>query len=208
MAGADKLAAQVLDALTTSIDRERFARALEPLLSSVPASAPVGSSKTGDAVAQRIVLSDILDEGILSSRPGETSFPLRMFFGTIGESLEDETAFALANGLNFYFRVPMDEDAKMHVGLEVSRVYYRFAEERKLERELVVSLSPLLARLMSTELDKLRFESVDGTSSFDSSVHERAPGSDGHRAKIVGPKSFLSRVVSSSMVRAKAQVRT
>ncbi len=96
----------------------------------------------------------------------------------------------------------------MRVGLEVSRLYYRFAEERPLERDVVMALSPLLARLMSTELERLRFESADAAGVFDSALHERAPGSDAGAARIDRPKSFLCRVVSSSMVRAKALVRT
>lgn len=212
MGRGGRLASEVLDALVSSVDRERLGRALEQL---VPASGgaasgvgPPAPSKTESAVLSRIVLSDILDDAILSARPGETSFPLRVFFGELGDSLGDDTGFALASGLNFYFRVAMDEEAKMRVGLEVSRLYYRFAEERPLERDVVISLSPLLARLMSTEMERLRFESVDTAGMFDSSVHERAPGSDAGGARIDRPKSFLCRVVSSSMVRAKALVRT
>ncbi len=64
----------------------------------------------------------------------------------------------------------------MRLGLEVSRLYYRWASERPLDAELVPQLSPLLARLMSTELTNLSFEAVDAARVFDSSVHERAPG--------------------------------
>jgi hypothetical protein len=200
----EKLVGPLLEALASSVDRARFGRSLDQLLGD-PSGSP---AKTSSAVAHRIVLSDILDDAILSSRPGETSFPLRMFFGSLGDGLDDDTTFALANGLNFYFRAAMDEEAKMHVGLEVSRLYYRFVDERKLERDVVVSLSPLLARLMSTELERIRLEAIDGARTFDSSVHERVPGSDATSPKIAAPKSFLCRVVSSSMVRAKAQVRT
>lgn len=202
------LAARALDALASSVDRERFARALEQVLPAPEVSAVAAPAKTASAVLDRIVLSDILDDAILSARPGETSFPLRMFFGELGDALSTDTGFALANGLNFYFRVAMDEEAKMRIGLEVSRVLYRFVEERALERDAVLSLSPLLARLMSTELERLRFESVDAAGAFDSSVHERAPGSDGSGARVLAAKSFLCRVVSSSVVRAKALVRT
>jgi hypothetical protein len=210
----ERMAGAVLEALVSSVDRERFARALEQVVPQAPAAPSSATppsataSKAADAVLHRIVLSDILDEAILSARPGETIFPLRMFFGALGDALSDDTAFALASGLNFYFRVGMDEEAKMRVGTEVSRLYYRFAEERALERELVAQLSPLLARLMSTELERLRFESVDAAGVFDSSVHERAPGSRATGARVEAPKSFLCRVVSSSMVRAKALVRT
>ncbi len=207
MAKGSDLAARALEALASSVDRDRFGRALEQLLPAqeVTSAAP---TKTASAVLDRIVLSDILDDAILSARPGETSFPLRLFFGELGEALGSDTAFALANGLNFYFRVAMDEESKMRVGLEVSRMYYRFVEERAIERDVVLPLSPLLARLMSTELERLRFEAVDAAGVFDSSLHERAPGSDASGARVLSAKSFLCRVVSSSMVRAKALVRT
>jgi len=96
----------------------------------------------------------------------------------------------------------------MRVGLEVSRLYYRFAHERPLDADLVPQLSPLLARLMSTELTNVSFEAVDSARVFDSSVHERELGSDGSSSRVVGPKSFLCRVVSNGRVRAKASVKT
>lgn len=210
-----KLTGEVLEALIAAVDRERFGEALAGLTRrSAPAPSESGApSKTAGALLHRIVLSDILDDAILGSRPGEPSFPLRMFFGELGEALRDEaasgeTGFALASGLNFYFRVAMDEEAKMRVGLEVSRLYYLFAEERPLERDVTLQLSPLLARLMSTELSRVRFESVDAAGMFDSSLHERAAGSDPSGARVLRPKSFLCRVVATSVVRAKAQVRT
>lgn len=206
---SDGLADEVIEALVRSVDREALGRALQKLAPrATPAPNPRGSSKTADAVLHRIVLSDILDDSILGARPGETSYPVRMFFGTLGDELEDDTAFALANGLNFFFRAAMDEEAKITVALEVSRLYYRFASERPLDAELTRALSPLLARLMSTELTSVALEAVDGVKVFDSSVHDRAPGSDGTSPKIVGPKSFLSRVVSNGRIRSKALVRT
>lgn len=209
MSRGDKLASQALDALLASVDRARFGRALEQLAPAAGGAAgPATPTKTASAVLHRIVLSDILDDAILGARPGDAVFPLRMFFGELGEAVDTDTAFALASGLSFYFRVPMEEEAKMRVGLEVSRLYYRFAEERGWARDVVIALSPLLARLMSTELERLRFESVDAAGAFDSSVHERAAGSDPTGSRIEGAKSFLCRVVSSSMVRAKALVRT
>ncbi len=207
-----RLADDVLEALVASVDRERLREALEGIVpaagGAASAAGPASPSKTEGAILHRIVLSDILDDAILAARPGETSFPLRVFFGELGDSLGSDTGFALASALNFYFRVAMEEESKMRVGLEVSRLYYRFAEERPLDRDVVIALSPLLARLMSTELERLRFESVDSAGVFDSSVHERAPGSDSGASRIAAPKSFLCRVVSSSMIRAKAMVRT
>lgn len=205
---------RALEALVASVDRDRLARALAELAPApAPASPPRAQGKTASALLSRIVLSDILDDAILAARPGETSFPLRMFFGELADALGedtrfDEDAFALASGLSFYFRVAMDEETKMRVGLEVSRLYYRFAESRPIERDVTLQLSPLLARLMSTELERLRFESCDAAGMFDSSLHERAPGSDASGARVLGSKSFLCRVVSTSAVRAKALVRT
>ncbi|HJL15449.1 MAG TPA: hypothetical protein RMH99_07340 [Sandaracinaceae bacterium LLY-WYZ-13_1] len=207
-----EVAGKVLDALLRSVDRSRLdAELAEVLPSPAPkpsGGAPAAPGRTASAVLHKIVLSDILDDSILGARPGDTSFPLRMFFGTMGDDLDDDTAFALANGINFYFRVPMDEESRVRLGLEVSRTYYRFARERPLDETLVPQLSPLLARLMSTELELVAFEAVDAAKVFDSSVHEREPGSDASSAKIVGPESFLCRVVSNGRVRAKAAVRT
>lgn len=205
---SDALAGRVLDALIGAVDRKKLSEALERAMPAAPAAPVATSSKTSAAVLHKIVLSDILDDSILGARPGETSFPLRMFFGTLGDELDDDTAFALANGVNFYFRVPMDEEAKMQLGLEVSRLYYRWSYERPLDPELVPQLSPLLARLMSTELSNLSFEAVDGQKVFDSSVHERGQKSDATASRIARPKSFLCRVVSNGRVRAKAQVST
>lgn len=204
-----ELGRRVLDALVRSVDAKALGEALKDLApAKAPAAAPSGGDETARAVLKKIVLSDLLDEAILAARPGDTSFPLRMFFGTLGDELEDETAFALANGINFYFRAAMDEEAKLSVALEVSRLYYKLAEELPLEAELVRPLSPLLARLMSTELEQVRLESVDGARVFDSTLHERALGSDASNAKIVAPKSFLCRVVANDRVRVKATVRT
>ena len=203
-----RLAERVLDAVVKSVDRGRLASALTDLAPRAPATAAEGPTDTARAVLSRILLSDILDESILGARPGETTFPLRMFFGELGDGLDDDTAFALANAVNFYFRVSMDEEAKMLLGVEVSRLYYRFARERPLEAKLTASLSPLLAQLMSTELERLRFEAVDNATVYDSAVHERSAGSDGSRSKVARPETFLCRVVSNSMVRVKAVVRT
>lgn len=197
----------VLEAVVSSIDRERLQKALDRMAPK-GADAPASPNKVASAVLHRIVLSDILDDAILGARPGDPSFPLRMFLGTLGDSLADDTAFALANGLNFYFRVPMDEEAKMYVGIEVSRLYYKLLEEKPIGTDVSHPLSPLLARLMSTELERLRFEAVDGAGMFDSSVHERVSGSDASGSKVKRPKSFLCRVVSTSMVRSKALVST
>ncbi|MFK7988856.1 MAG: hypothetical protein AB8I08_22750 [Sandaracinaceae bacterium] len=199
---------KVLEAVVDAVDRAALARALSPLIRGSAPPPPDAPGKTAAEVLRKIVLSDILDDSILGARPGDTTYPLRMFFGTLGDELEDETAFALANGLNFFFRVNMEEEAKLWLGLEVSRLYYRYGTERPLDAELLTPLSPLLARLMSTQMDNLAFEAVDNAKVFDSAVHEREMGSAGSSARISAPKSFLCRVVSNGRVRAKAVVRT
>ena len=73
-------------------------------------------------------------------------------------------AFALASGLNFFFRAAMEDEAHDRVGLEVSRQFYEFAHDAQVEPwmpELDREAAPLLASLMSGELERLRFESVD-----------------------------------------------
>lgn len=205
------LAPKVLEALVESLDRERFERALERL-------AAAGGGGKGDAstpptpaaarVLSKILLADVLDDAILAARPGEPGFPLRMLLGELGEAIDGDLAFAFASALGFYFRVEMDDEATMRLGVEVSRLFYRFAAERPLDKDLVREVAPLLARLMSAQVERLRFESVDAAGVFDSSQHERAPGSDPTRSAVKGAKSFLCRVVTNGMVRAKALVST
>lgn len=211
------LTPKVIAALADCVDGERFERALTDLLPrarsapSTPAAASAQGPEPGRAAAQvlsKILLADVLDDAILSARPGDPSFPLRMLLGELGDAIDDDAAFALASGLSFYFRVEMDDEATMRVGVEVSRLYYRFAHERPLEADLVREASPLLARLMSAQAERLRFESVDGAGVFDSTLHERVRGSDSTRSSIRAAKSFLCRVVSNGMVRAKALVQT
>jgi hypothetical protein len=102
----------------------------------------------------------------------------------------------------------MEEEPKLRLALEVSRQYYRFVSEVALDREQTGQVSPLLAALLSSELGRVRLESVDHATVFDSQVHEREPGSDAASAQIASPRSFLCRVTSNNMVRAKAMVRT
>jgi hypothetical protein len=157
----------------------------------------------------RVVLEDILDEAILLASPGERSYPLRVLFSTLRDRAPTgEAAFELASALNVYFRVPMEEETKMRLGLEVSRIYYQSAVDLLGENERVALTSPLLATLMSNELERLRFEAVDGVRVFDSAVHERDPDADGASAEIVTPRTFLVRVAATDKVRARALVRT
>lgn len=159
-------------------------------------------------VLERVVLADLLDDSILGARPGDKSFPLRVFFGELGARIQTPIAFTLATGLNFFFRSEMEEEDKMRVGVEVSRLYYALTIEAGLEPSAVSETSPLLATLMNSELSRLAFESVDHVGVFDSRFHERSPGADPHGSRIVRPVTFLSKVVQNSMVRVKAKVET
>ena len=161
----------------------------------------------------RIVLGDILDDSILAARPSDRTFPLRLFFSELGTMLaaddeRAESAFTLASGLNFFFRAEMDAEAKIRVGLEVSRQFYMLAHDAKLDAEMIGKAAPLLATIMTSELERVRFESIDHTKVYDSLVHERTPGSDPTGSRIQRPASFLCRVQSNNAIKAKAQVVT
>jgi len=184
-----------------------------------PTHPELGNEATPTAGAQklltRIVLGDILDDGILAARPSDPAFPLRLFFGELSrllavedqESISDH-AFTLASGLNFFFRAAMDPEAKMRVGIEVSKQLYALAHAASLDRHIVVKSTPLLAALMTNELERLKFESVDHVKVFDSQLHERASGSDPTSHAIVRPASFLCRVATNNAIKAKAEVFT
>jgi hypothetical protein len=160
------------------------------------------------AVLERFVLGDLLDDSILGARPGDKSFPLRALLGELGAHLGDERSFTLLAGLNFFFRSEMEEEDKMRLGFEVSRLYYRFVRELGMEDAARRETSPLLATLMTSELSRLVFESVDHVSAFDSKFHERDAGADPHGARIKSPVSFMTKVAQNSMVRLKAKVLT
>lgn len=162
---------------------------------------------------ERIVLSDILGDDILSARPSDRSFPLRLFFAELGALLTKddavaEHAFTLASGLNFFFRAEMDAEAKVRVGIEISRALYALAHEARMDPELVAKAAPLVATLMSTELERVKLESVDHVKVFDSAIHERTASSDPSGSRIVRPASFLCRIATNNAVKAKAQVVT
>jgi hypothetical protein len=199
---AEELLKKIVHAVANAVDEEKLARELAPLT----------GAGTGDgALRDRVLCVDILDDAILAAQAGDKSYPLRLLFGALGERLtDDDAAFELASALNVFFRVEMDEDVKMRLGLEVSRLYYRFASSAgsPLERDVVPQLSPLLAALLSNELERVRFEAVDHARVFDSSLHEREAGSDGASSQIHTPRSFLCRVIATNMVRARALVKT
>jgi hypothetical protein len=172
------------------------------------------------ALLDRIVLGDILDDAILGARPADRTFPLRLFFSELGTLLghdeqdekksAGELAFTLASGLNFFFRAEMDAEAKIRVGLEVSRQLYALAHDphAKMDADMVAKAAPLLATLMTTELERVRFESVDHVRVYDSQIHERTATSDPTGSRILRPASFLCRVQANNAVKAKAQVVT
>ncbi len=198
----------LLDALAGVVDAE----ALKAEMRAYLGDAPVASEKPAPAEGSgRFLLQDILDDSILGAKSGDKSFPLRLLFSELatraGEQKE-ETAFTLLCALNVYFRVDADDEVKMRLGHEVSRLYYRFMDEARPEGLAPVQVSGLVAALLSTELSRVRLEAVDHAATFDSQTHERAPGSDPASGTVRRPLSFLCRVTQTGMVRIKASVAT
>ncbi|MBX3185664.1 MAG: hypothetical protein KF819_01560 [Labilithrix sp.] len=209
--------------IATSLEHAMAAARSESALPPPPASLPPAAppTKGTQRLLTRIVLVDILDDGILGARPSDRAFPLRLFFSELGTLLASDSeegpiaqaadlAFTLASGLNFFLRATMDGEAKVRVGLEVSRHLYALAAlpAAKLDPEMIAKAAPLLASIMSADLERVRFESVDHAKVFDSQVHERAEGSDASASRITRPASFLARVTTNNAVKAKAQVVT
>ena len=216
----DQIKRAILAAIEKSVDSHDiaevvrgYARAPRPTHPEIHEAATTGATR----LLTRIVLGDILDDTILAARPNDRTFPLRLFFGELSRYLANDTdaaaavseaAFTLASGLNFFFRAPMEGEGKMHVGLEVSRQLYGFADAATLDRELLARAAPLLASLMNNELERVKLESVDVVKVFDSALHERTEGSDPTSLAIVRPTSFLCRVAANNAVKAKAGVLT
>ena len=211
---------RIKQAVLEAIERTEFARVVASLVAGERERErqPEETSATGGTqkLLTRIVLGDILDDSILGARPQDRTFPLRLFFSELGtllandESPAAEPAFTLASGLNFFFRAEMDPEAKIRVGLEVSRQLYALAHDAhaKLDADMVAKAAPLLATLMTTELERVRFESVDHVKVYDSQIHERTAASDPTGSRILRPASFLCRVQANNTVKAKAQVVT
>jgi len=205
----------LLEAAVRSIDEDRLKTELRALLGDVPGapsrpSAGAGEGpRPGAGADPRFLLQDILDESILAAKAGEKSFPLRLLLSELA-TRTDDTTFTLLCALNVYFRAraEADDEAKMRLGLEVSRLYYRFMDEARPDGLAPAHVSPLVAALLSTELQRLRFEAVDQAPSFDSQVHERAPGSNAQSAAVRRAVSFLCRVPQTGNVRMKALVLT
>lgn len=208
------------EAVLSAVERSDFVRVLSELVGSERSGTgtsetphPPAATAGTQALLNRIVLGDILDDSILGARPSDRTFPLRLFFAELGTMLaaEDpkaEGAFTLASGLNFFFRAEMDAEAKIRVGLEVSRQFYTLAHDASLDGEMITKAAPLLAAIMTSELERVRFESIDHTKVYDSLVHERTPSSDPTGSRIQRPASFLCRVQTNNAVKVKAQVVT
>ncbi|MFO0667116.1 MAG: hypothetical protein U0174_24400 [Polyangiaceae bacterium] len=198
---------RVLAALKSSIDDAKFRAAFGEV---TRAPSPVASTGTAGAIPaalERLTLSDVLDDAILQARPGDSAFPLRVLLGDGAAKLADsDAAFAFMTGLNFYFRASVEEDTKVLLAFEVSRAFYRFGKE--IEREVVVKSAPLLARILSTQLELITVEDIETARVFDSNAHERSARADLRGEKIVEAESFLCRVRASGLVKRKAQVRT
>jgi len=215
----DKLR-DLIGALFKAIDPEKLERELLTVLSPAApgeggGNAPIALAAPASKLVGQLAMADLLDESILGAKVGDKSYPLRVLFATLGTSLSagehEETAFPLACAFGVYFRVPMDEESKMRVGLVASRLYYRFVEAIDLGAsgpEGRQQISPLLAALMNGELEHVRFESVDHQTIFDSQFHERGQGAAATGARILAPQSFLCRVGANGLVRVRAEVRT
>jgi hypothetical protein len=218
---------RIKQAVLSAIERTEFVRVVAALVAEederderdekeeTKSGTGTGVSGGTQRLLTRIVLGDILDDSILGARPSDRTFPLRLFFSELGALLgheegAGELAFTLASGLNFFFRADMDPEAKIRVGLEVSRQVYALAHDAhaKMDADMVAKAAPLLATLMTTELERVRFESVDHVKVFDSQIHERTAASDPASSRIVRPASFLCRVSANNAVKAKAQVVT
>jgi hypothetical protein len=210
---------RIKQAVLSAVGRSDLARLLageltDPVGPATPAAPPTPAPAPGtQRLLSRVVLGDLLDDAILGARPQDRTFPLRLFFSELsallgGEDPRAELAFTLASGLNFFFRASMDDEAKVRIGLEVSRQLYALAEAAELEAELLAKASPLLAALMTSELSRARFESVDHVRIYDSQIHERTAGSDPTASRVVRAASFLCRIQANNAVKAKAQVVT
>jgi hypothetical protein len=207
----------LLEALAAVVDRGALEAEMRAYLGDLaptslpptrPPPAPVAPRKPQGDASPRFLLQDILDDSIVGAKAGDKSFPLRVLFSELATRADDELGFVLLCALNVYFRVEADDEVKLRLGHEISRMYYRFMDEARPEGLTPVQVSGLVAALLSTELQRVRLEAVDHAGTFDSAAHERAPGSDSGSATLRRPLSFLCRVPQTGMVRIKAQVLT
>jgi hypothetical protein len=193
----------LFDAIARSIDEKKLEGELRAL---TRAGAPPSSRSSGPSA--RFLLQDILDESILAAKAGDKSYPLRLFLSELASRAESDGAFVLLCAFNVYFRIEADDEVKQRLGFEISRLFYAFMEEVHPDGLLARDVAGLVAALLSTELQRVRLEAVDHLTTFDSQVHERAPGSDASSAHVRRPSSFLCRVPQTGMVRMKALVLT
>lgn len=228
----ERIKKAVLGAIERAVDGKALALAVRdaiglrqdtfppPATFATPAPAPAAAAHPGTTkLLTRIVLGDILDDAILAARPQDRSFPLRLFFGELSAQLATdddegpkaaaaEQAFTLASALNFFFRAEMEPEAKIRVAIEASRQLYVTASVAKMDAELVAKAAPLLAALMTAQMERVKLESVDHVKVFDSQLHERANGSDPTSSHVIRPATFLCRVAANNGVKVKAQVVT
>jgi hypothetical protein len=215
-----QLVAQVLGALASAIDPTKLEQSMQAAglhhivhPSSVRPSnitaVKAESLAPSNSILGSLVLEDVLDDAILTARPGNPEYPLRALLSELAQRLGSGEGLAFAAGLNFYFRQQQaDEEIRLSIAIEVSRAFYRFAEHAQIDAALQKAAAPLLAQLLSTELARATLEAVDDAIVFDSSSHERAAGSDAHSARILGPRSFLARATQSQLVKKPALVLT
>lgn len=205
---SDPAARRVLEALLEASDDEALMKAIAPGSDAAPAPSPAPAVPSSAlAMQKRFGMVDILDDSILNARQGDSAFPLRLMFSELTEHGDEDAAFAFACGINMYFRAGMGEEARVRIGLEVSRLYYAFARGA-LDDKLRRAASPLLAQLMTTQLQTLELRHVEEGAMFDSALHERAAGSDATSPRIQRPVTFLCRIAATQKTRIKAAVTT
>ena len=197
----------LLEALLSAIDEEKLRAELDKFAG--PRSRPAAPSSKPASIARdpRFLLEDILDDSILAAKAGDKSYPLRLLLSELS-TRTDDTAFTFLCAMNVYFRIEADDEVKMRLGHEVSRLFYRFMDEARPEGLATAQVSGLVAALLTTELQRVRFEAVDHASTFDSQIHERLPGSDAQSSSVRRPASFACRVAQTGNVRIKALVVT
>ncbi len=201
---------EFLAALLRSIDRDRLGRELEAVLPDRGAATPSPArSVDGDGpLATKLLLTDLLDDDIVGAPSASPNYPLRVLFGTLSAKLTTDAGFAFAIALSALFRLPLGDEARLIYALETSSAFYVFCESCAIDGKARSAMAPLLATLLSSELGPLELVSVEGARTFDSSVHERAPGASPHAAAISRPASFLCRVRGTGAVRKRAWVVT
>ena len=170
------------------------------------ASHAAHASKASNELLSRWSLADVLDDSILGANPSSKGYPLRLLFAEMSAQMAtSDEALTFAAAVNLYFRTEGEEEARVALGMEVSRAFYVFAQT--LDPALRPTAAQGLATLLSSDLPRLRFESADHLTTFDSAVHERERGSS-QGAAIRELRTFVCRITATGMVRTKARVLT